>query len=147
MKKILIVYHSLSGNTECAAGIVAQGAKSAKNAEVIIKQALKTSESDLAGCDAIGIGTADYFSYMAGALKDLFDRTFYSTKEKMAGKPCAVFVTHGGGGRPAAESVEKICKSFNLKPVAAPVLCKGRPKDEDESRLKDLGKKLAEAVN
>ena len=146
MKKILIVYHSMSGNTECAAGIVALGAKSVKNIEVATKQALKTSESDLVNCDAIGIGTADYFSYMAGALKDFFDRTFYSTKEKAAGKPCVIFVTHGGGGKPAADSVEKICKSFGFKLIAAPVLCKGRPGKEDETRLKDLGKKLAETI-
>jgi len=48
-------------------------------------------------CDAIAIGTSEYFSYMAGGVKDFFDRCFYPTQGKVTGKPCAIFVTHSGG--------------------------------------------------
>ena len=47
-------------------------------------------------CDAIAVGTPDYFSYMAGGLKDFFDRTYYPTQDQVTGKPCAIFVRAEG---------------------------------------------------
>ncbi len=145
MSRVLVVYHSLSGNTKAAAEAVAEGAKAA-GAQVTIKEGLKADTNDLLKCDAIAVGTPDYFSYMAGGVKDFFDRTLYPTKGKVTGKPCAIFVTHGGGGR-AVESVKSICGgSFKFKIVGEPVLVKNRPDDAAVKDLKDLGRALAEAA-
>lgn len=96
MSKILVIYHSQSGNTKAAAELVAKGAQSVEGADVKIKQALKTTSDDLLNCDAIAVGSPDYFGYMAGGLKDFFDRTYYPTQGQVTDKPCAIFVTHGG---------------------------------------------------
>ena len=77
MAKVLIVFHSQSGNTKAAADAVAQGAKDISGTEVIVKEALQATTEDLLSCNAIAVGTPDYFSYMAGGLKDFFDRTYY----------------------------------------------------------------------
>jgi multimeric flavodoxin WrbA len=143
MSKILVVYHSQSGNTKAAAELVAAGASSIEGAEVEIKEALKTASKDLLNCDGIAVGTPDYFGYMAGGLKDFFDRTYYSTQGRVAGKPCAIFVTHGGGGK-AVKSVRKICQTFKFKIVGEPVLVAGRPKGQSKEQLIALGKALAE---
>ncbi len=146
MAKILVIYHSLSGNTEAAARAVAKGARAVKGTQVVVKQALKATAANLLACDGIAIGTPDYFSYMAGGVKDFFDRTFYPTEGKVTNKPCAVFVTHGGGGR-ASESVESICKTFKLQPVGKTVLVTNRPDKEKTAELQQLGRKLALAAS
>jgi len=146
MAKILVVYHSLGGNTKAAAEAVAKGASSVEGTEVITKEALKADETDLLACDGIAIGTPDYFSYMAGGLKDFFDRTFYPTQGEVADKPCVIFVTHGGGGR-AVDSVERIARSFKFNQIAESLLVKGRPDTEATDTLEALGKNLAEACS
>jgi flavorubredoxin len=143
MAKVLIVYHSMSGNTEAAAKAVEKGARQVEGVEVVLKKAMDATVEDLLECDAIAIGTPDYFSYMAGALKDFFDRTFYPTHGRVNDKPYFAFVTHGGGGR-ALDSVERIANSFNFKKAVEPVLVQGRPDEKAEAKLMEAGKKLAE---
>ena len=144
MAKVL-VYYSLSGNTEAAAKAVAAGSERVSGTEVRVKEATEATEEDLRDCDAIAVGTYDAFSYMAGGLKDFFDRTYYPTQGQVTDKPYAAFVTHGGGGR-AIDSVEKICGSFKLRKVADPVLIRGRPDSVGEVQLQDLGMKLTQAI-
>jgi len=143
--KILIVYHSQSGNTKAAAEAVAQGAKEIAGTEVIIKEGLHATKEDLLSCNAIVVGTPDYFSYMAGGLKDFFDRTFYPTQGSVTDKPCGIFVTHGGGGK-AVESVKSICATFKFRIVGEPVLVKNHPDSETSAALANLGTLLAEAA-
>ena len=145
MGEILIVFHSQSGNTKAAAEAVAQGAKDISGTEVVLKEALQATKEDLLSCDAIAVGTPDYFSYMAGGLKDFFDRTYYPTQGRVTDKPCGIFVTHGGGGR-AADSVKSICSSFKFKLISEPVLVKDAPDAEARAALMSLGKVLAEAA-
>ena len=68
MAKVLVVYCSLSGNTEIAAQAVADGARSA-GAEVVLKTASQAGPEDLQACDAVALGSYDAFSYMGGALR------------------------------------------------------------------------------
>ncbi len=143
MAKVLIVYHSLSGNTKAAAEAVAEGVKEA-GGKAVIKEGLKAGPEDLLNCDAIAAGTPDYFSYMAGGLKDFFDRSFYPTKDKVTDKPCGIFVTHGGGGK-AVDSMKSICKSFKFKMVGNPVLVKSRPDKNANKKLKALGDGLSQS--
>jgi flavorubredoxin len=144
MAKVLIVYHSLGGNTKAAAEAVAEGAKSMEGAEVALKRGFEATEEDLMGCDAVAIGSYDAFSYMAGAIKDFFDRTYYPTQDKVADKPCGIFLTHGGGGK-AMDTLVKMCERFKFKQVAEPVSVKGRPNPEAQAQLVALGAKLAKA--
>ena len=143
-KKVLIVYHTLSGNTEAAAKAVAEGVKSVDGAEAIVRLAADATLDDLVSCDAICVGTPDYFSYMAGMLKDFFDRTLYPSKGQVEGKPCGMFVTHGGGGK-ASASVESVCGSFKFKQIGETVLVKDSPDAAAKKALEELGAAVAKA--
>jgi flavodoxin len=143
MAKVLVVYCSMSGNTKAAAEAVAEGAR-AKGAEVVLKDGFAAGPDDLLACDAVALGSYDAFSYMGGGLKDFLDRAFYPAKTKVAGKPYAAFLTHGGGGK-AIASIESVAGSFKLKKAAEPVLVKGRPEGQAVADLKALGAKLAGA--
>ena len=144
MSKVLVVYCSMSGNTKAAAEAVADGARAA-GAEVVVKDGFEAQPEDLLGCDAVALGSYDAFSYMGGGLKDFFDRAFYPTQGSVTDKPCAAFVTHGGGGK-AIESVESIARTFKLKQVTDSVLVKGRPEGEAVDELEALGAALAAAA-
>ncbi len=145
MGKVLIIYHSQSGNTKAAADVVCQAAKGVSETEVVFKEALSATADDLLACDAIAVGTPDYFSYMAGGVKDFFDRAFYPTQGSVTGKPCGIFLTHGGGGR-AIESVKSICGSFKFRVIDPPVLVLNSPDEEATEALTKLGELLAEAA-
>jgi multimeric flavodoxin WrbA len=145
MAKILVVYHSMSGNTEAAAKAVAEGAASVPGTEVVVKKALEATPEDLVQCDGVAVGSFDAFSYMAGGLKDFFDRTYYPTQGLVTGKPYVAFLTHGGGGR-AIDSMVNICQAFNLARAAEPVLVRGRPDAAAEGELKALGVALVRAA-
>ncbi len=79
MAKILIVYHSQSGNTEKMANAVAEGAQSIEGVEVILKKAADATVDDFLSFDGLAFGTPENFGYMSGMVKDFFDRTYYGS--------------------------------------------------------------------
>jgi len=147
MPKILIVYHSLSGNTEKMAKAFADGAKSIAGTEVVLKRAQDANLDDLLGCNAVAFGTADYFSYIAGALKDFFDRTFFPSQGKVTDKPYASFATGGGGGDTALAVLDRMCSSFKLKKAVDSVSVAGAPSPEMLKACNEAGNKFAVAVS
>ena len=54
----------------------------------------------------------------SGGLKDFFDRTYYATKEQVTDKPCAIFVTHGGGGRAVSSTTLDIAPTLCAPSIA-----------------------------
>lgn len=147
MSKILVVYHSLSGNTEKMAKAYEEGAKSVPGIEVVLKKAFDATLEDLLGCDAIAFGSADYFSYIAGALKDFFDRTYYPSQGKVMGKPYASFATGGSGGETALRVLDRLCSSFKLKKAVDSVSVAGAPSSEVLVKCKEAGKNLAKVLS
>ena len=125
MARILVVFYSLGGNTREAARIIRDSIE-AEGHEAVMKTGLEADIEDLLACDGIAIGTPDYFGYMAGGLKDFFDRTLYPSRGKTEGKPYFAFVTHGGGGK-AVDSIERIAGSFKFRMATEPVLIKNKP--------------------
>ncbi len=143
MKKVLIIYHSQTGNTEAMAKAVAEGA-SAAGATVIMKKAVDANDKDLLDCDVVAFGTPNNFSYMAGMVKDFFDRAWPTVRDKMADKPYAVFGSYGGGGMPAIESVEKICDNMSMKRLYDSIGIQRQPTEENLAACKELGGKIAQ---
>ena len=142
MSKVLIIYHTQSGNTEKMAQAVYEGAVSA-GATVSLKKAFDAKADDLLNCDAVIFGTPNFFSYEAGAIKDFFDRTFFTLKGKVTGKPYAVFGSYGGGGEKALESLSKLCDSMELKKAFESVGAQRTPSTEALEKCKSLGAKMA----
>jgi len=145
MAKILVVYHSLSGNTKAMAEAVAKGARDVSGTKVTVKTGLEATIDDLLGCDAVAMGSPDYFSYMAGGLKDFFDRTYYPSQGKVTGKPCACFGSAGGPPTVVLELLDKMCRAFKMRAVGS-VGCSGAPSEDIVDECKALGRKLAQAA-
>lgn len=146
MAKILVVYHSRTGNTKAMAEAVCEGAKGVPGTDVSLKLAGETSVDDLVGADGLAFGSPEYFGYMAGMVKDLFDRAFMS-RDKVSGKPYCAFTSAGAGGRSALNSIEQLCQAFELNKVGQGVVAKGRPSDQILSECKELGEALARSAS
>jgi len=148
MKKILVVYHSQqAGNTRKMAELVAEGARRVAGVEVQVVNVNETRVDidAVEAADAYALGSPDYFSYIAGGLKQFFDDVYiaHHAGRKVQGKPCALFLTHGGGGA-AVQSLESLAKAVALKPVADLLASKGAPSGPVEQQSRQLGEKLAE---
>lgn len=142
MSKVVIIYHSQSGNTEKMAQAVAEGAKEA-GATVTLKKAADAVAEDVLGCDAVVFGTPNYSSYMAGMIKDFFDRTLFALKGKVDGKPFSTFGSYGGGGEKALDTLNAQCERIGLKKTADTVGAQREPSSEALSECRALGTKMA----
>jgi flavodoxin len=146
-KSLLIVYHSQSGNTETVAEAVEGGATAVPEVTVCRMRASETTSSDLTNCRTLVICSPEYFGYMAGAVKDLFDRTYEGVRDHMFGKSYAVVVCAGNDGSGALTSIERIIAGFRMKKVQEPIICRGKISGEDLSKCRRLGETLAAGID
>jgi multimeric flavodoxin WrbA len=149
MADILIIFHSQTGNTEKLARAVAQGVGEVERARAILKRAADTVAQDLKDCNAVVICSPEYFGYMAGAVKDFFDRTYEELKDDAAvhKKPFSVVISAGNDGSGALTHIERICRGYRLKKVQKPILCKGEVTEKVLASCVELGSTIAEGVN
>jgi NAD(P)H dehydrogenase (quinone) len=103
--KVLVAYHSLSGNTERMAEAVAEGAKGVTGTTVVMKRVGQVTSDDLLSSDAIVVGSPVYWSNMSGEVKTFFDNWQFKfgvfPEFKMKNKIGAAFATGGqlSGGK------------------------------------------------
>ena len=143
MCQILVVYHSQGGHTRQMAQAVTDGARSIEGVTVTMKRAAEAVLEDLLSCDGLVIGSPEYFGYMAGAIKDLFDRTYQKLENRTARLPFVLFVSAGNDGIGARTNIERIIRGFRWRKVAEPIIVKGRISASDVSKLEELGQTLA----
>jgi len=142
---ILVVYHSQGGNTRKMAEAVAAGAGEVEDVRVVLKEAFQATLADLVDCDGLVLGSPEYFGYMAGAVKDFFDRTYESARgeRKVFKKPYAVFVSAGNDGRGALAAIERICIGYPFKKVYEAVIARGELTEQNLAACRELGQTLA----
>jgi NAD(P)H dehydrogenase (quinone) len=103
--KVLVTYHSLSGNTERMAEAVVDGVKSIPGAEAVLKRVGLVTAEDLFSSDAVVVGSPVYWSNMSGEVKTFFDNWQFKfgvfPEFKMKNKVGAAFATGGqiSGGK------------------------------------------------
>lgn len=97
--KVLVTYHSLSGNTERMAEAVVDGVKSVSGTEVLLKRVGKVTADDLFSADAVVVGSPVYWSNMSGEVKTFFDNWQFKfgvfPEFKMKNKIGAAFAVGG----------------------------------------------------
>lgn len=145
MCKILVIYHSQAGHTQRMAESVAKGAASIEGVTVMFKRASEASLRDLLECDGLAIGSPEYFGYMAGMVKDFFDRTYDEARgrKEVFKKPYVLFVSAGNDGTGALNNMERICTGYQFKKVYEPVVARGEIDQETLFRCDELGKTIA----
>ena len=142
----LLIVHGghAGGRTHRLVAAVELGVKSSEeDIELRTLSALSAGVDDLLWADGLLIGTPEHFGYMAGAIKDFMDRTFYPVEGKVDGLPYAVFVSAGNDGAGAVSSIERIAIGYKWKKIAEPVIVRGEITDADLQRCNELGQVMA----
>ena len=148
MGKILVIYHSQQfGNTKALAEALAEGAREAgADAELINTNERRVTPEEFLAADAVALGTPDYFSYPAGTIKTFFDDMYIwdQAGKQVKGKPAALFISHGGGGR-ARQPFETFAQRF-FQQVGETV--EGRRPISSDAKKKSLalGKELVQSL-
>ena len=142
-RTLLIVYHSQSGNTDRLSRAVERGGSNENAVAVKRLQAASVGKDDLIQCRTLVICSPEYFGYMAGEIKDLFDRTYEDVRPMMAGKAYAIVISAGNDGRGALQSIDRILAGFKLKKVQDHIIHCGPVTPEAISRCEELGQTLA----
>ena len=144
MKHLLLIYSSQSGRTAAMCAAAREGAATlGDEVELRCKPALEADLDDLLWAHGLLIGTPENFGYMAGAVKDFLDRTYYPAQDRTNGLPYALLISAGNDGTGAARAIERIATGYGWKPVAEPVIARGDCSDADLQRCRELGEGMA----
>lgn len=145
MKRLHIIAHTPSENTAILRDAIVAGAsdKALKTVEIVTSSPLETKPEKLLMADAIILFTTENFGYMSGALKDLFDRSFYNILEKTQGLPYAICVRAGKDGTGTVRSVESITKGLNWRQIQPPLVLKGEYHPDFEHKAHEYGQIIA----
>ncbi|WP_104201644.1 flavodoxin family protein [Billgrantia saliphila] len=145
MKRLLIVAHAPSSNTQALRDAAKRGAShpDIEDIEVVTKPPLDAGPEDVLRCDAILLGTTENLGYMSGALKDFFDRSYYAVLEEKQGLPCALYVRAGHDGTGTRRAVESIVTGLRWRWAQEPLVLRGEWQDGFVDQVEELGLYLA----
>jgi hypothetical protein len=122
LKKLLIVYHSMTGGASQMAHAAAAGAAQAKDVIVELKRAPQTDARDVLTADGYVFVTPENLAAISGLMKDFFDRTYYAALDRVGGRPYALLICAGSDGTNAARQVERIATGWRLRKASEPVI-------------------------
>ncbi|GGG66030.1 flavodoxin [Paenibacillus radicis (ex Gao et al. 2016)] len=146
MPKIIVLYTSLTGNTEEMAESITAGAKEA-GAEVVAKEAFDASPEELLTYDGIIIGA---YTWGDGELPDEF-LDFYEDMDSLnlAGRKAAAFGS-GDSSYPifcaSVDIIEEKLKALGAEIVAEGLKVEYSPSGDEKETCKALGRQVAEAL-
>jgi len=144
---LLIVYHSQTGNTDQLATEVELGAREISGVQVKRLPAFRVTTGDLIQCRVLVICSPEYFGYMSGAVKDLFDRTYEESRDFTTGKPYAIVISAGNDGTGALNSIERIAAGYRFRKIQDPVVARGPILPSSLDQCRELGKTLAAGID
>jgi len=148
-KKLLVVAHAPSVNTERMVEAVLKGARheDIENVEVKHIPPLQANAEDVLSADAIILGTTENLAYMSGALKDFFDRTYYAVLEKKQGLPAAAYIRAGQDGTGTKRALESILTGLKWRWVQEPLICRGEFSEDFIAQCEELGLTMAASLD
>ena len=143
------------------------GANGLESVNVSTRTAAVVSADDVQRADGLIIATPENFGYMAGSIKDFFDRTFYAcmadttsqgggSASLLAGRPYSVLVCAGNDGSGAMQSVDRIVNGWRMRKAHPGVIARrtsgeagssrGSLRAEDLEACRELGQLFAEGL-
>jgi NAD(P)H dehydrogenase (quinone) len=160
--RILVLYHTETGNTRLMAELVAEGARSAPDMEVRLLSVSDATADDLAWCDGMAVGSPTCLGSMSWQLKRFFDEMVPALWPKLEGKLGCAFSSSGGregGAELACQAILGMLMNYGMLTFGIPdyvapgrtlhygAVCAGRPRDDaDRAACERVGRRLAEWV-
>ena len=167
MRNILVVHHSASGGTRALVAAFCEGASGVDGVSASTRSASVATAAEVRHADALIIATPENFGYMAGSIKEFFDRVFYAcmtdttalaggTQSVLAGRPYSVLVCAGNDGTGAMQSVDRIVTGWRMRKVHPGVIARrvggeagssrGALRAEDLGACREMGQLFAEGL-
>ncbi|MCV6626129.1 MAG: NAD(P)H-dependent oxidoreductase [Cellvibrionaceae bacterium] len=143
MNHLLIVYHSQTGNTERLAQAALAGAQREEGCESRLRRAFDADLDDLLWCNGLLICSPENFGYMAGAIKDFFDRTFYPAEPYQLNRPYGLLVSAGNDGSGAVREMDRILAGYPMQKALPDLIAKGELQAEQLQQAEENGQALA----
>jgi len=147
-KKLVVVSHAPSENTQRLLDAVLKGANNddISNVEVKYVPPLETSPEDIKTAQAIIIGTTENLGYMAGLIKDVFDRCYNECLDNTQGLPYTFYVRAGLDGTGTRRAIESIATGLQWRLVQEPLICRGAFDDKFVVQCEELGLTMAASL-
>jgi NAD(P)H-dependent FMN reductase len=155
MKRLLIVYHSMTGAAQQLAAAAHRGASEEAQCEAALLPAGSTDAEKVLEADGYLFVTPENLATMSGLMKDFFDRIYYHVLDRVNGRPYATIIAAGTDGEGAARQLQRIATGLRLHEIAPPTIVRNgaqtpeqilAPKtvpDHELSRAHELGTALA----
>lgn len=162
MTRLLVVHHSPTRATAALSEAAVAGARDPEitGVEVEVRTPPQTDAEALLACDALLICTPANFGYMAGLVKDLFDRTFLHIGGALGDDGGAGGSSGAGGRMPfgllvhgrydtegAVRSVLSIAQALPWSQAAPVLSVLGDVQPDDLEAARELGATLAALVS
>ncbi len=147
-KHLLIVAHNPSDNTRKLVDATLRGARHEDIEGVEVKHIppLQAVADDVLLAYAIILGTTENFGYMSGALKDFFDRIYYTCLEHTEAMPFATYIRAGLDGTGTKVAIGKITTGLKWKAVQESIILHGEYRPEFEAQCEELGMLMAASL-
>ena len=154
MPKILVVYDSVTGNTEKMAYAVAEGAQQVKGVTVTVKKVDKIKLEDLMEADGIIMGSPTYYGQMSAKMKGLIDES-EKIHGKLEGKVGAAFTSSGGTASGAETTLLSILQAMLIHGMIIQGRSKSKhygpaaveaPNKEELETCKETGRRTAQLL-
>jgi len=147
-KKLVVVSHAPSENTQRLLDAVLKGANNEDISDVKVNyiSPLDTRPEDIKTAQAIIIGTTENLGYMAGLIKDVFDRCYNECLDHTQGMPYTFYVRAGLDGTGTRRAIESIATGMRWRLVQEPLICKGAFDEEFVIQCENLGLTMAASL-
>lgn len=155
MARLLIVHHSPTPTVQALTDRVVAGAgdDAIEGVEVVVREALSATASDVLFADGFLLGTTANFGYMSGALKHFFDTIFLEAGGALSDDGSASGGSGSSGGKQpwglwvhgrydttgAIRSVESIVGALPWRRSADVLSVVGDPTEADLAAAYELG--------
>lgn len=144
--KVIVVFASMTGNTEEMADEIAEGVRAA-GAEAVLKNVLDTSAAEIEQYEAVALGA---YTWGDGELPDEF-LDFYDELDELdlSGKPAVVFgsadSSYAHYGR-AVELLEEKLEECGAVLAAPGLKVELNPSGAEKEACRELGRMVAQAA-
>jgi len=162
MGKVLVLYHSGTGNTAKMAQLVADGAESISGTEVRLRDVETATADDVIWCDGVALGSPTNMGILSWQMKRFWDEVMVDQWMKVDGKIGCAFSSSGGwggGSELACQSLMTVLMNFGflvfgvtdyvdkLMTLHYGAVTVREPRSEDvRASCRKLGQRLAEWV-
>ncbi|MCJ7609628.1 flavodoxin domain-containing protein [Candidatus Bathyarchaeota archaeon] len=145
MARLLVFYHSRTGNTQKMADAVVEGARSIQGVEIELKTDMDVTPEDLAKFEAIAIGAPTYRHDMSIGIKNLLEEAA-SKKVATKGKLGACFGSYGWSGEAPKLVLHAMKENLEMNVIETPVQARNSPSPEDLEKCRDLGRTVSQKL-